>query len=106
MGGKHFIHYTIYIYIQDKSKHYKKYKNKKIQTQYTLVGISEIIFPLFPFTSTVMNTSEAAYIAALLIFGCTVNELESLDDWGSSIWPSHSIVSFFFFFKKAVTFFF
>lgn len=51
------------------------------------------LFFSFPFTSKVINTFEATCIVALLIFCCTVNELESLDDWRSSVWPSHSFVS-------------
>lgn len=88
-GEKYYILHNIYF--QDKNKH-KKYKNKIIQT-FRLEFQRFFLFFSFPFTSKVINTFEAACIVALLIFCWTVNELESLDDWRSSIWPSHSFVS-------------
>ena len=96
LGVKHFIiYYKIYVFrtkaniIKSIKIDKKRYKHNIFWSEFQMC----FFFFSLPFTSKVINTLAAACIVALLIFCCTVNELESLDDWGSSIWPSHSFVS-------------
>lgn len=94
-GETLYTRYNIYIYIQDKSKHYKNIKmTKRYKHSIFWLGFQRCFFFFsFPFTSKFTNTFEEACIVALFIFCCTVNELKSLDAWWSSVWPSHSFVS-------------
>lgn len=86
---KHFIYYTVYIHIANKYTTDKKDTNNIFWLEFQRC----FFFFSFPFTSKFIKTFEAACIVALLIFCCIVKELESLDDWWSSICPSHSFVS-------------